>query len=116
MKKSLKSTRLWQIVSAILFISIIGSGGSNNAQELTDLKANLAILQEENEELQSSYADATNEIAEVKDQNQTLQMKLDEKENEIESLSKDREIVLKYEEQIAELESQNGRGTKYVIK
>lgn len=107
MKKLLKSTRLWQIVSAILFISIIGSGGSNNAQELTDLKANLEIIQEENEELQSSYADATNEIAEVKDQNQTLQMKLDEKENEIESLSKDREIVLKYEEQIAELESQN---------
>ena len=107
MKKFLKSTRFWQVISVILFIAVIGSGGNNNAQELTDLKENLEILQEENEELQSSYADATNEIAEVKNQNQTLLMQLDVKENEIESLSKDSETVLKYEEQIAELESQN---------
>lgn len=72
MKKFLKSTRFWQVISVILFIAVIGSGGNNNAQELTDLKENLEILQEENEELQSSYADATNEIVEVKNQNQTI--------------------------------------------
>ena len=44
MKKFLKSTRFWQVISVILFIAVIGSGGNNNAQELTDLKENLEII------------------------------------------------------------------------
>ncbi|MCI8312385.1 MAG: hypothetical protein HFI12_09285 [Lachnospiraceae bacterium] len=106
MKEKLKSARLWQIISGILLLMVIVSGGDSNAQELTELKANVESLQEENNNLQNSYEETLASFTELESTNQTLQSQLKEKDSEIVSLKQNVDTASTYEEQIKELEKQ----------
>lgn len=106
MKEKLKSARLWQIISGILLLMVIVSGGDSNAQELTELKANVESLQEENTNLQNSYEETLASFTELESTNQTLQSQLKEKDSEIVSLKQNVDTASTYEEQIKELEKQ----------
>lgn len=106
MKEKLKSARLWQIISGILLLMVIVSGGDSNAQELTELKANVESLQEENTNLQNSYEETLASFTELESTNQTLQSQLEEKDSEIASLKQSVDTASTYEGQIKELEKQ----------
>lgn len=106
MKEKLKSARLWQIISGILLLMVIVSGGDSNAQELTELKANVESLQEENTNLQNSYEETLASFTELESTNQTLQSQLKEKDSEIVSLKQNVDTASTYEGQIKELEKQ----------
>lgn len=106
MKEKLKSARLWQIISGILLLMVIVSGGDSNAQELTELKANVKSLQEENTNLQNSYEETLASFTELESTNQTLQSQLEEKDSEIASLKQSVDTTSTYEGQIKELEKQ----------
>lgn len=106
MKEKLKSARLWQIISGILLLMVIVSGGDSNAQELTELKANVESFQEENTNLQNSYEETLASFTELESTNQTLQSQLEEKDSEIASLKQSVDTASTYEGQIKELEKQ----------
>lgn len=106
MKKLLKSTRLWQIISAILFIAVIGSGGSSNTQELADLKTDLESVQEENVKLHELYDKSTNDLSDLNIENEELQKQLSEQKSEIEILIQENNSSEKYEKQIEDLQTQ----------
>jgi len=106
MKKILKNTRFWQVISAILFIAVIGSGGSGNAQELTDLKANLESIQEENDELHELYTKSINDLSDLNIKNEDLQKEISEQKSEIERLTQENSSSDNYEKQIQDLQTQ----------